>query len=172
MADCYAGHFFQGFLDVAAHKLQVMPLIFSVVMQFTFFPFSLVGDGRRGQSTLSWQFAAVRPAAGDMPARPNPRSTPRPSRLGRCNQVCRPPVAEKPDRCGEYDGRPDHAEQTAAPLPMTQPAQRISHEGEHCKQRQQPADEQALVPDSESPARWRRRSWRGPENKRRSPSRK
>ncbi len=56
------------------------------------------------------------------------------------HQVRRPPVAEQPDRGRKHDGRADHAEQTAQPLPMTEPTQRVRQQGERGKQRQQAAD--------------------------------
>ncbi len=61
------------------------------------------------------------------------------------HQVRRPPVAEQPDRGRKHDGRADHAEQTAQPLPMTEPTQRVRREGQRGKQRQQAVDEQSLV---------------------------
>lgn len=61
------------------------------------------------------------------------------------HQVRRPPVAEQLDRGRKHDGRADHAEQTAQPLPMTEPTQRVRQEGQRGKQRQQAADEQSLL---------------------------
>ncbi len=96
--------------------------------------------------TSAWRGVRSRPVRnGDAPATRSPDRHPNHQGQADVHQVRRPPVAEQPDRGRKHDGRADHAEQTAQPLPMTEPTQRVRQEGQRGKQRQQAADEQSLV---------------------------
>ncbi|CAJ0563360.1 Uncharacterised protein [Yersinia enterocolitica] len=99
----------------------------------------------RLSQALGGEFAAVRSATAMRRRHEVPDRHPNHQGQADVHQVRRPPVAEQPDRGRKHDGRADHAEQTAQPLPMTEPTQRVRQEGQRGKQRQQAADEQSLV---------------------------
>ncbi len=99
----------------------------------------------RLSQALGGEFAAVRSATAMRRRHEVPDRHPNHQGQADVHQVRRPPVAEQPDRGRKHDGRADHAEQTAQPLLMTEPTQRVRQEGQRGKQRQQAADEQSLV---------------------------
>nr|QRG44722.1 hypothetical protein [Escherichia coli] len=93
----------------------------------------------RLSQALGGEFAAVRSATAMRRRHEVPDRHPNHQGQADVHQVRRPPVAEQPDRGRKHDGRADHAEQTAQPLPMTEPTQRVRQEGQRGKQRQQAA---------------------------------
>ena len=122
--------------------------------------------------TSAWrEFAAVRSATAMRRRHEVPDRHPNHQGQADVHQVRRPPVAEQPDRGRKHDGRADHAEQTAQPLPMTEPTQRVRRKASAAN-----SGSRRLMNSPSywlrSPARWPRRSWRGLESRRRSPSRK
>ncbi len=79
----------------------------------------------RLSQALGGEFAAVRSATAMRRRHEVPDRHPNHQGQADVHQVRRPPVAEQPDRGRKHDGRADHAEQTAQPLPMTEPTQRV-----------------------------------------------
>ncbi len=150
-----------------------MPVILRVLI-----PSFLIRVGRRVARSavfhkrLAGEFAAVRSATAMRRRHEVPDRHPNHQGQADVHQVRRPPVAEQPDRGRKHDGRADHAEQTAQPLPMTEPTQRVRQEGQRGKQRQQAADEQSLVLAQEAQPDGRAEAGEGLESRRRSLSRK
>nr|AVI43268.1 hypothetical protein [Klebsiella pneumoniae] len=118
--------------------------------------------------TSAWrEFAAVRSATAMRRRHEVPDRHPNHQGQADVHQVRRPPVAEQPDRGRKHDGRADHAEQTAQPLPMTEPTQRVRRKASAANSGSRRLMNSPRT-GSRSPARWPRRSWRGLESRRRS----